>query len=1149
MDNLQLMIDKVNGIIKDGNGEYVINQMTSDELRTLSKIVSNLKEQITRFNKFHVNQMFEYAYEAGDNSIDSMREMRDASPYTNRVTDFVFWQQIRPAYAFERFGKGGVAIYDGFRRGQSTLAFNTKQIIEFAEKTYTAKEVKAWEKALKNIELSDGSTITLPVSSIMSFYELSKRPQALNHMLAGGVRAAAQKTKGKSINTHGHTLTEADIQTIVDTLTPRQKEVADSLQKYMAEQGGKWGNYVTVKRFGEEMFGEPTYFPIQSDGRHLRASADGTPNNATLYSLLNMSFTKELNEKANNRIVLYSIFDVFANHMASMAQYNAFALPMLDALKWFNYQQKVEKTNSEGKKYYVTTGTVREEMARAYGAPASKNANSELPSYAETFVTNILKAFNGTEAQGSRYDSTGLKMLNRYNRAQIAFNLRVVMQQPTAITRAGLILDPDALIKGIGKPTLKQNIEEMQKYSGIAVWKDLGFYDVNVSRGLTDMIKHADGFVNKTMEYGTWGAEKADLVTWAAMWSAAKEQVTKKQHLTPKSPGFYEAVTNLFEDVIYKTQVVDSVLTKNAFLRSKGLFARTVGSFMSEPTTTASMLIDAYDKYHSDIQRGMNRTEAWKKHGRMIGRVAAVFAISAIINAFAQSIPDGFRDDDDYQTYPEKWWEAFKGNAIDELMPFNKLPVVSDFYDIAKTLVSYLGVDTYGYAPQSVYMQWYDSLVKGVEIITDHIFKEDTNYTWYGGVYKLLQVASGITGLPMAAATREVTTIWNNTAGALAPRLKVKTYAPGDKKEIQYAYQDGYLTADEAMKLLLQKELADSEDDAYWSIQSWDSEEDNYSRYGAIYEAVLSGTGFDEAMAELTSHGYKEKEVLSQVKSQIGKWYRDGEITKQQASTMLSKYLELSTNEISETIATWSCAVDTGIPYNDIKDEYLAGNITFNEAVSMRVKYGSEEQEKATETVTEWQCEKDTGIAYSELKDEYIGGNITFDKAVSMRVKYGGEKQEEATETVTKWKCEKDTGVAYEDAKDEFMNGNISATELKDIYMTYGGKDEDDAEKAVAVATFVKKHPEVDGISYSTVEAYTKYGESSGISVKDFYEIYKYCNTFTADYDEDGNAISGSKKAKILEYISNQPLTIAQKDSLYYAFGYAESKLYQAPWH
>ena len=968
MERLQLLIDSAQAIVEKNSGEFVVNQMTSDELRELSQVVRTLKEYIKNFNKFHANAMFQHVHEAGDNTIGELGLMKNASDKTGTVSNFVFWQQIRPAYAFERFGEGGKAIYDGLRRGQAKLAFNTKKIQEFAEKAYTEAEVKVWEKEIKSIKLG-GDIVKMPVSTIMSFYELSKRPQALGHILGQGIRVATYKANGKKISDVGHTVELGDVQTIIGTLTDRQKEVADKLQKFMQEQGGKWGNYVSVKRFGEELFGEDHYFPINSDGRHLAANADEHPSAASLYALLNMGFTKATTEGANNRLVLYSIFDVFANHMASMAQYNAFALPVVDAIKWFNYQQKSEPDN-EGNR--LVLGSVRDQMDRVYGVPEETRPGSGRQGYAQSFVINILKAFNGTEAQGVPTDTWGMNALRRYNMAQVAFNLRVVVQQPLAITRAALLIDYGSIIKGMKlKPAaIQQNIQEMQRYSGIAAWKGLGFYDVNISRGLTDIIKHSSTIRDKISEVGMWGAEKADTLTWAGIWSACKEEVIKKQGITPKNEGFYDAVTQLFEDVIYKTQVVDSVLTKNEYLRSKGFFARAIGSFMSEPTTTASMLIDAYDKYHADMQRGLTKQQAWKKNSRMIVRTAYVYGLSATILAAVQAVADALRDDDDYQEWYEKWLEAFGGNLVDEVMPVNKLPILSDFYEVAKEMLSIFGVDTYGNAPTSVFMQWYDSLVKGTEIIYDKTSGTDTNYTWYGGAYKLLQAASGMSGLPMAAATREIITAWNNIVGAMAPSLKVKTYDPGEKNEIKYAYQDGYLTADEAVAELLKQGLVDTEDEAYWTVQGWEAG-NGYSRYDAIYDAVRNGTGFDAAMAELTSHGYDEDKIRSQVKSQVGKWYQNGEITKQQTIDMLTKYTMLSSEEITATVNKWSSKVVTGIAYEDIDDEFMAGNITEARAREMYVRYGGYTQEEATQKVAVLVFEKAhpscEGISYAAV--------------------------------------------------------------------------------------------------------------------------------------------------------------------------------------
>ena len=808
IENLQHFISTANVLLEKSAGEFIINQMTSDEIKELSKIVRTLKKYIMQINRFHNNAMYQHVYEAGDNSIDFLKELDNAGSHTGSVSNFVFWQQIRPAYAFERFGEGGKAIYDGLREGQAKLAFNTKEIISFTEKTYSAKEVKAWEDELKVFSLGR-DLVKIPVANIMSFYELSKDPEALEHIKGEGIRVATYTRKGKKISDVGHILTVGEFNQIIGSLTDRQREVADALQKYMAEQGGKWGNYVSVARFGEELFTNPNYFPINSDGRHLSATVEEHPSAAALYALLNMSFTKSRKEGANNRIVLYSIFDVFANHMASMAQYNAMALPILDALKWFNYQQLF--IDDEGNKTVIAS--VREQMSRVYGVPEETKPGSGKQGYAETFIVNIIKSFNGTAAQGTPYDTLGLKSLHAYNIAQVAYNLRVVVQQPLAITRAGMLLSFRSIRKGLSlKPSkIKKNIEEMQKYSGIAAWKSLGFYDVNISRGLTHLIKHDTGIFEKISNVGMWGAEKADTLTWAAIWGAAKAEVMKTQHLTPESEGFYEAVTKLFEDVIYKTQVVDSILTKNEFMRDKGTFARLVGSFMSEATTNASMLIDAIDKYHLDMKRGMSKQEAWQKNKRIIGRTLYVFSIGAVLLAAVQAVVDALRDDDEYEEYYEKWLEQFGGNLIDELMPFNKLPIVSDFYDLAKSLLSAVGVDTYGNPPQSVFMQWYDSLVKGTEIIHDKITGEDTNYTWYNGIYKMLQAVSGMSGLPIASVTREIITFWNNTAGEFAPSLHIESYET-TKTELVNALYDSIVSGDDKQTDYIMKQFEDQKD-------------------------------------------------------------------------------------------------------------------------------------------------------------------------------------------------------------------------------------------------------------------------------------------------------------------------------------------------
>ena len=784
VDTFNALISKAEQHISDQSGEFVVNQMSAAELQQLAQTIRTLRKYIVTMNSFHNNAMFQHAYEAGEDTVQHLSKFQK-SKKSGTAYKFMRFDYMRPSYAFEHFGKGGQSIEHEFREGQATQAFLANKIIDFAKKTYTGKEVKKWGEETKTFTTTDGETITLPITHIMSLYCLNKRPQALTHIYGDGIRVANYKS-GKNVELdEGHIVTISDVQKMIQELTPRQREVADALQKYMSTETATWGNYVSLARFDVEQFTEENYFPINSDGRYLSTTADESPDNAGLYALLNSSFTKELKENADNRIILYNIFDVFANHTASMTQYRAFALPVLDALKWFNYKND--------------TTSVRTKLSSAFGAPLDERAGSGAKGYAEQFVINLLKAYNGTSAQGDPYDSFGLKVLHHYNGAAIAFNARVVIQQPTAIARAAMILSPAKLAKGLGMSVaqMRKLADEMEQHSGIAAWKALGFYDTNISRGLTDLIKQNPGVMDQVMEVGTKGAEAADRFTWAAMWYAAKDSVKRSDYRTEEE--YFKAVTDLFEEVIYKTQVVDSLLTKAEFLRSKGGIARQMGSFMSEPSATMSMLADAYFKYTDDLQQGMGRSEAWKRNGGNIAKTAAVYAIGQVILSAMQAVIDAWRDQDDkdpdwLKNYLQKYLAAFKSNVVEEELIFGKIPVVSELYDLMKNYLDKfgvfdkLGLDIYGNDLSSGLAMYTKYLTKAVDIIAGKVTGDSKyqNYTNYGIVYNLIRAAANLSGVPFATAWREVQDLWNNTVGFFNPRMKLETY----RRKVDQTYID-----------------------------------------------------------------------------------------------------------------------------------------------------------------------------------------------------------------------------------------------------------------------------------------------------------------------------------------------------------------------
>lgn len=908
-------------------GRNAVDEMDLPAMRRLNEMLLTISTSVQQANDLLTVKNYKHVSDAARQTISDIRNQGTVKEMPRVFgldwQGFLQWENTQPVRAFERFGEGGRQIFKALQAGQGQLAFDAQRIIALSEEAYKAEEARAWNKEIKAFTLGENRTVRMPASSLMSLYCLLKRDQAVGHILGEGIRVADFAQGSRHVRGEGTVITLAQARQMVETLTPRQRAVADRLQQIMSTTGAEWGNYVSMKRFGYEMFTESSYFPIEVDSDRLLAKTDNSRGNE-LYRLLNISAAKTLTRGAKNRIMLKNIFDVYASHMSDMAQYHAMALPVLDAIKWLNYSEVIE--NADG-----TTqrgDSVRDAMRDTLGSGAGR------------YVQNLIRDISGRQFSGDWGEKAGKALLGRANRQAVAANLRVALLQPTSIVRAGMELGGTEIMLGAARnlTRMRANMEEMQRYSGIAAWKDLGFFDMNISRSIESLIKHTETIGDRVMEKTGVLAEMGDKITWAAMWEGCKENVRRNGARYDTRDAFLRAVAEKFEDVIYKTQVVDSILTRSQLMRSTTLASKWLTSFMSEPTTTYNMLLAAYDRFAAEVRgkAGAQRAEAirraWQKHGKTMGRTFAVYGLSAVLSALVESVADAARDNDDYETYIEKWLQAFWGNLGDNLNPLGLLPMVSDLWEIGQ-----------GYEPENPLFSGIYTLKESVERAIKYAQGESTA-EWYGVAYPLLQGASQVSGLPFATATREVVTLWNNTAAYLDPRLRIEKYQSsagkgtealyraimeentgrealvrrqlaanavsdakltgGLEKQIRLSLADGAITEEEARELLtkygLKKEKGEmvslTADDAYFKVQKWaydtdKAEEDaDYSPYLALEEAVRTGSGVESAMRELTSHGYSEKAVNNRLKALIRDAYLDGDISERRAGDLLTRY-------------------------------------------------------------------------------------------------------------------------------------------------------------------------------------------------------------------------------------------------------------------
>lgn len=771
-------IQTVENIIEDRMPtETVLRRMNLTQLRDLDVILSTVTRAVTKMNELLENRTFVRVADAAE---DTMAELHRRGQYkgaAEKAETFVAWDNALPWYAFQRFGEGGRAIFEELQDGWDKLAFNSKQVLDFRKGVITDEQARAWDTEVRRVELLDqeGETVTVSMTTaqLMGLYCLSKRKQALGHLLGGGIRITDIETRGKlrkkTIKQDEHyKMDDQMLGRLLGQLTPEQIAVADKLQKYMTEQGSKWGNEVTMKRFGYRGFTEKIYYPIETDSQdRLSRAGDGTEG--SLYRLQNISAVKPLVQNANNAIMLRGIFDVFSNHMADMAKYNALVIPIVDAQKWYNYKDSTKNETGQ-----VNTRTVQRAMTKAYGQSANR------------YVVQFLKDLNGVKESGARGEAFADKMISNYKRAAVAANLRVALLQPTAYVRAAAVLDYKYLAKAFGDRTgTRQATAEMLKHSGIALWKDMGFFDTDVGRSIRDQIKGKGSKLEDLVDKSMAAAELGDKVTWARLWRACKLEVQEKHGLS--GDELIKATAQRFRDVIYQTQVIDSTMTRSHIMRSSSTFSKMFTSFMSEPTVSYNLIMEGTRQILKD-KKAMGLKTAIGRNWKTAGRAYQAYVVSALAAAVVESLADALRDDDD-DTLWEKLWNAFgglHGNLASDLNPLNKLPYMRDVF---AALDGYDNgrMDTEGLANAK---KAYDILMESYRLATGQQDKATSttyygNMTTYGKVYQTFRAVSMLSGLPLSAATREVITTWNNTVGSVWPGMKRKTY---ESKKLREAY-------------------------------------------------------------------------------------------------------------------------------------------------------------------------------------------------------------------------------------------------------------------------------------------------------------------------------------------------------------------------
>ncbi len=220
---------------------------------------------------------------------------------------------------------------------------------------------------------------------------------------------------------------------------------------------------------------------------------------------------------ANNPIMIDDIFSVVSDHINKMSLYNAFAAPISDFTRVYNYKSRDDAGNIDG--------SVKSAVEQAYGKKAINyisNFMADLNNQTKMHTDGILGFVN--------------KSLANYKKSAIGGNLRVALQQPTAVARSFVCINPKYFANG--KVNLKKNLKDMKEHCQIARWKSWGFSQVDMARDIDQIMMNNEWSRLDLATMQIYGF--LDDVTWSTIWAAVRtETKAKHKNVQVDSEEFY----------------------------------------------------------------------------------------------------------------------------------------------------------------------------------------------------------------------------------------------------------------------------------------------------------------------------------------------------------------------------------------------------------------------------------------------------------------------------------------------------------------------------------------------------------------------------------------------------------------------------------
>lgn len=1019
-------------------GGTVVNDMTLNQLEAVYNAYKMVLTTVRKANQMFNKEIKESIQQMGSAVIGEVQKAGgvhgDWTSMEKKINE-ASWNNTKPIWIANRIKSATFEkLMHGLFEGQYQYAVDVDEAKKYKQMADKKFKPRKWDaQKLHTFKTPNGEEFQLNLQQIMSLYAYSKRDQSYSHLLNGGFvfsnqtkvvsdKSGIKKTflrdSAKAFKLNQNVLSE-----IISTLSDDQKAYVDSMQAYLSETMGAKGNEVSMEMLGVKLFNERFYFPLRSSGAYMEKAKEAElKKQQGQINIASSGFTHSTKPEAKNPVILDGFLDVWAEHCVEMSMYHSMVLPMEDFRRVYNYKN-VADTEVDARSVFQT-------IQDAYGSAATN------------YIDQLYRELNAGATIDPRETSAKAR-ISKFKKSAVKLSSSVVVQQFSSIGRAFDVIDPKFFAGEKVKSTKMKAADEMKKYAPVAVIKEIGGFDTGIKGSAKTYImaenydkgERVKGFMSDEQYRGDltgFAPAKADEITWTAIWEAAKREThARNPEMDVESEAFLKLAGNRFSEAIEKTQVYDSVLARSANMRSKSALMSMATAFMAEPTTTINLLEDAI------------RSKKAKNIARAFGSVAA----SILLNNALASVVYAMRDDDEDETFVEKYFQSFVSGMIDDINPMSYYPYLKDVYSL------FQGYDVER-ADMSVITDLRDAVKKAVPLMGKDVSEmsdEELSAHWKNVnsvIMSILDTGFAMFGVSEKNIRRDAASIINTY------KTIRKDIAERDTTWMSFWDKVGAAAKDTI------------------PVYAWTKDK---PKSDMLYDAIVAG---DNVYLNRLKNSYKDEKAYTNA---------------------VRKSLRENDERISE--AAQALYENNAAEYKRIYQQIRSENKFSADDILSAI----DSEAAAIQKDTEGGGESAPYIASDFVKAVIVGDSAT---AKTMRNEYisfkvsGGVSRDDAEK--------KFQDSVQSSVNDAYKENLLTASAAKKMLIDYAGKDESEAEDRVTYWEFKRKYPQYN-LSDDAVWDYYDIAEPLGIGLRDYVDFVDGKKDIETKRDANGKIIYSSR--------------------------------------